>query len=232
MISSERSVDQEREPLRKLGATRRFPEASRLDRDGGPFLLDFSMPITPTNYSALSAMITPAIFLTATGSLIISTSNRMSRVVDRIRTLNDLGDSIGRGDSKLDYLPERLEHLDDQVVRLQWRSDRVRNTLSMLYIAFATFVGTSLTLAVDTLIGNRHLMASVATSLSVAGVGLLLLASVNLVREARAALASNRREIHFYQNLKRYAKRKTKIACKALQYKKSINCSIFTIELM
>ena len=160
------------------------------------------MPITPTNYSALSAMITPAIFLTATGSLIISTSNRMSRVVDRIRTLNDLGDSIGRGDSKLDYLPERLEHLDDQVVRLQWRSDRVRNTLSMLYIAFATFVGTSLTLAVDTLIGNRHLMASVATSLSVAGVGLLLLASVNLVREARAALASNRREIHFYHELR------------------------------
>ena len=50
------------------------------------------MPIDPPSYATLSAMITPAIFLTANGSLIISTSNRMSRVVDRIRVLNDLGD--------------------------------------------------------------------------------------------------------------------------------------------
>ena len=164
--------------------------------------MNLPIPVTPANYAALSAMITPAIFLTATGSLIISTSNRMSRIVDRIRTMNDLGDSIDRGDSKLDFLPERLQHLDDQVIRLQWRSDRIRHTLSMLYVAFATFVGTSLTLAVDTLIGNRRITASVATTLSVAGVGLMLLASVNLVREARAALSSNRREIHFYQDLR------------------------------
>jgi len=158
--------------------------------------------ISPTNYAALSAMITPAIFLTATGSLIISTSNRMSRVVDRIRVLNDLGDSIHRGDSKLDYPAERLQHVDDQIRRLLWRTDRVRYTLSMLYIALATFVAASLTLAIDTLIGNRQATASVATALSVAGVGLMLLASINLVREARAALESNHREIAFFQDLR------------------------------
>lgn len=164
-----------------------------------------SNPLSPHSYAALSAMITPAIFLTAAGSLIISTSNRMSRIVDRIRTLNDLCDSIDRGDTKLDYLAERLKHLDDQVVRLVWRSDRIRHTLSMLYIAFATFVGASLTLAADNILsgtGERHLIAPVSTALSVAGVGLLLLASINLVREARAALASNRREIHFYRDLR------------------------------
>ena len=51
------------------------------------------MPIyVPRNdtYTTLSAMITPAIFMTANASLIISTSNRMSRVVDRIRVLVDL----------------------------------------------------------------------------------------------------------------------------------------------
>ena len=159
--------------------------------------------VAPRNFAALSAMITPAIFLTATGSLIISTSNRMSRVVDRIRTLNDLGDSIDRGDSKLDFLPERLAHVDDQVLRLGWRSDRIRLTLTMLYVAFAAFVGTSLTLAVDTIItGERHLMASVAIALSVTGVALMLLASINLVREAHAALTSNRREVQFYRDLR------------------------------
>ena len=62
------------------------------------------MPLMPTSqYDTLTAMITPAIFLTANASLIISTSNRMSRVVDRIRVLNDLVDRLGRGTTDLDY---------------------------------------------------------------------------------------------------------------------------------
>ena len=62
-----------------------------------------AMQITPTTYSALSAMITPAIFLTANASLIISTSNRVSRVVDRIRVLNDQADKLDRGVTELDF---------------------------------------------------------------------------------------------------------------------------------
>ena len=80
------------------------------------------MPLLPTSqYDTLTAMITPAIFLTANASLIISTSNRMSRVVDRIRVLNDLVDRMGRGATDLDYVTERLEHLRDQLRRLEWR---------------------------------------------------------------------------------------------------------------
>ena len=60
------------------------------------------------SYAVLSAMITPAIFLTANGSLIISTSNRMSRVVDRIRVLNDLADKLCRGVTDLDFSEDRL----------------------------------------------------------------------------------------------------------------------------
>lgn len=153
------------------------------------------MPLEPTTFATLSAMITPAMFMTANGSLIISTSNRMSRVVDRIRVLNDRGDELCRGEAKLDYASEHRSHVVDQLDRLVGRSDLVRLALTMLYLSFAAFVGTSLTLAVDTLIGNRRVMAGVATSLSVAGVGLMLLASLNLVREAHAGLASNRREI-------------------------------------
>ena len=68
--------------------------------------------ITP-GYATLSAMITPAIFLTANGSLIISTSNRMSRVVDRIRVLNDQADKLCRGATDLDYVPDRVAHVQD-----------------------------------------------------------------------------------------------------------------------
>jgi hypothetical protein len=70
------------------------------------------MPVYPASndtYTTLSAMITPALFMTANASLIISTSNRMSRVVDRIRVLVDLADSIARGASDLDFPHERIK---------------------------------------------------------------------------------------------------------------------------
>jgi len=94
------------------------------------------MPAVPPSYATLSAMITPAIFLTANGSLIISTSNRMSRIVDRIRVLNDRGDELCRGVADLDFIPERRAHVADQLDRLQYRSDRVRYALSMLYLSW------------------------------------------------------------------------------------------------
>src|SRR5262249_57644780 len=98
-----------------------------------------TMPLIPSSqYDTLTAMITPAIFLTANASLIISTSNRMSRVVDRIRILNDLLDKMSRGPSDLDYLAERIDHLRDQLHRLEWRNDRIRHALTTLSISFTT----------------------------------------------------------------------------------------------
>ncbi len=158
------------------------------------------MPIAAlSQYDTLSAMITPAIFLTANASLIISTSNRMSRVVDRIRVLNDVVNKLGRGTTDLDYTDERLEHIQDQLRRLEWRNDRIRYALTTLYIAFAAFVGTSLTLAIDVLVSNRLIALPIV--LAVTGVGLLLFASVNLVLEALQALRTNRLEIRFYREL-------------------------------
>ncbi len=158
------------------------------------------MPINSPNYSTLTAMITPALFMTATGSLIISTSNRMSRIVDRIRQLNDLGDALSRGKADLDFPTERLDHIAGQLDRLVWRSARIRLALTLLYLALAMFVGTSLTTAIHVLIGNDVL--ALPTALAILGVVLLLFASVQLTREAHAALRSNRLEIGFYQELR------------------------------
>jgi hypothetical protein len=154
--------------------------------------------MVPEQYATLSAMISPAIFLTANGSLIISTSNRMSRVVDRIRVLNDLGDKLCRG-SDLDFPRERMDHVQDQLRRLIHRSDRIRYALTLLYLAFAAFALTSLTLAIDVLFSNK--LSWLPTVLALLGVGLMLGACVNLVREALEALASNRLEIRFFNDL-------------------------------
>ena len=163
------------------------------------------MPLDLSEYQTLAAMISPALFLTATGSLIISTSNRMSRIVDRIRVLTELTDQIDRGDSDLDFPERRMQHSGDQLERLVWRSDRVRRALSMLYAALASFVGTSLTLAIDVLF--NHPFSVLPTMLAVAGVVLLLVSSLELVREARAALRSNRLEVEFYHELRDWRRR-------------------------
>lgn len=167
-----------------------------------------AMPIAiPSEaYETLSAMITPAIFLTANGSLIISTSNRMSRVVDRIRVLNDQGDRLCRGATDLDFGADRLEHIQEQIDHLVWRGDRIRYALVALYLAFGSFVGTSLMLAVDVWTRNHRLVA-LPTILAVVGVLLMLAACVNLVREALEALRSNRQEVGFYRRL--HERRKT-----------------------
>ncbi len=157
------------------------------------------MPVDPANYLTLSAMITPALFMTANGSLIISTSNRMSRVVDRVRVLLELNDKLCRGGTDLDFVSERRQHTLEQIRHLEWRSDRIRNALTMLYAAFASFVGTSLTLAIDVFFKNA--LAALPTALAILGVCLLLRASLNLILEARRALQTNREEIQFYREL-------------------------------
>ena len=183
--------------MAKLGGRRPDPVDRRPPSIGKGFA---PMPFAaPSNYETLSAMITPAIFLTANASLIISTSNRMARVVDRIRVVNDLADKLDLGKTELDYTAERLEHTHDQLRRLERRNERIRFALIALYVAFASFVGTSLVLAFDALVQNRLIALPIA--LAVMGVLLLLFASINLVREALEALRTNRLEIHFYKQL-------------------------------
>jgi len=160
------------------------------------------LPTDVDVYATLSAMITPAIFLTANGSLIISTSNRMSRIVDRIRVLTDLGDRIGRRGSDFDYPQERLTSVEDELGRLVWRAQRIRYALVSLYLAFGAFVGTSLTLAIDVWTA-RHSLILLPTLLAVLGVTLMLTACVNLVREALEALRGNRLEMYFYHELQK-----------------------------
>jgi len=46
------------------------------------------MPGAASGLGVLTAMITPALLISACGTLILSTSNRLARIVDRVRTLS------------------------------------------------------------------------------------------------------------------------------------------------
>ena len=116
-----------------------------------------------------------------------------------IRVVNDLYDQLARGKSDLDFVAERVGHCEAQLERLAWRNERIRNALTMLYLALSAFAGTSLTLGVDVLTG--HYIGALPTLLAVVGVGSMLGAAVSLLLEALAALQSYRLETSFYRDL-------------------------------
>jgi hypothetical protein len=152
-----------------------------------------------SDYKSLSMMIAPALFMTATGSLILSSNNRLSRIVDRIRVLISQSDAIAQPSNTLDFPQLRLEALREEMQHLHARNTRIRNATALLYVAFALFVGASLAIGIDLFFGQR--VPSVPTSLALGGVIALLWACVNLFRETRTATQTVLLEIALLERL-------------------------------
>jgi hypothetical protein len=132
----------------------------------------------PGHYAVISAMITPAFFLTATASLLSSSNSRLARVVDRMRV--DLAAMASLAD------PAERSLVLSRIIVHKRRSRLVLASLRMLYAAVSAFVGTSLGIAADHLLDYR--LGSLPTLFAVIGVLLVLAASVCLGIEARLSL--------------------------------------------
>lgn len=158
------------------------------------------MTVLSASYETLSAMITPALFLTASGSLIISTSNRMARISDRVRILNETIDRLDRGLGDTDFVQDRIRLAEGQLSRMTRRNRRIRSALTYLYLALASFTATSLLIAVDSWVGHR--ISVVPTTLAIGGVLLLTAACIKLSREGLAALHGEDLEVRFYRALR------------------------------
>ena len=124
------------------------------------------------HYGILTSMLAPALLMAATGSLLISANARLARVVDRLRSIIaqlEGGDDMTRAE------------LEEQILRHRRRARLVLRACLMLYLALVAFVGTSLALAVDAVLGFR--LPYLPTGLAVVGVLGLLVASLSLGRE-------------------------------------------------
>ena len=95
------------------------------------------------HYAILTAMLAPALLMAATASLLTSANTRLARVVDRLRALIVAWE---------EEAPDRAER-DVQIRRHRQRAQLVLRACQMLYAALGGFVGTSLALAVDALLG-------------------------------------------------------------------------------
>ena len=135
------------------------------------------------HYAILTAMLAPALLMAATASLLVSANARLARVVDRLRALIVAWEQDA---------PDRAER-DDQIRRHRERAHLVLRACRLLYAGLAAFVGTSLALAMDALLGFR--LGAVPTLLAVLGVLFVLAASVALWREVSLAVKSFDKEL-------------------------------------
>ncbi len=126
----------------------------------------------------ISAMITPALLILASGSLIATALLRLARVVDRIRKL---GEPAEKAPSAADLRRhERRALLAEQAVRI-------------FFAAVLCFVLAGFGIALDHATGDR--MAWLPVGMTVAGMALIVMGSAAMLAECRLATSQIKAEI-------------------------------------
>lgn len=154
-----------------------------------------SSPFSPHLMSSLaiiSAMITPAILILASGSLVSSTLTRVGRVFDRARVIMDrMEECVRNGD------PEGADIYNELLRDYRVRAALAERALTIYYAAIGFFVMSSLAIGLDNFIHDR--VPWLATALTVLGAILVLLGTLALFLETNFAAGLLRREIEIAQ---------------------------------
>ncbi|WP_201982649.1 DUF2721 domain-containing protein [Hymenobacter rubidus] len=139
------------------------------------------MPLPAGTLSILSDMFAPAVLVSACGSLILTTSQRLSRSLDRQRAV---AHSLRHHQRQAS--PEQA-HLKRQLSFAARRARLLQQAMTVLHLTLGVFIASILSIGVFEL---THSAATwLISALSVLGAGLLLYASLLLIRESRLAVA-------------------------------------------
>ncbi len=146
-------------------------------------------------------MITPALLISATGTFILSTSNRLGRCVDRMRGIMAILEEDRAATVAFPMSGERKSFLLSQVDLLTKRSRILARVLVYLYFASGIFMATSVSIA----------MASVAMAqwswlpllLGITGAVFQFAASIMLIGEARLSRSGLEEESKYVVKLAR-----------------------------
>jgi hypothetical protein len=150
----------------------------------------------PSNpQSVLAAMITPAVLISACGSLILATSERLSKSVSRAREIADELAAIAREGNIGDDRESERRMLFTQLDFVTTRSRLLQRALSRLYGALGVFIATSVAIGIVAVTGA--IFAIVPIALGLLGGALLLYASSVLIGESRFALTALNAEMDF-----------------------------------
>ncbi|MCM2256031.1 MAG: DUF2721 domain-containing protein [Vicinamibacteria bacterium] len=147
--------------------------------------------------SLLSAMITPAVLISASGMLILSTASRLARIVDRVRTLARQIEETGQGPDD-ELLAERRAELERQIGTHTTRGKLIQASLTSLYVSLALFVAATVVIPLVALAGA---LAYLPVAFGVLGTLSLFLGTLFLIRETGMALTSIGEEMAFARRI-------------------------------
>jgi hypothetical protein len=144
----------------------------------------------------LTAMVTPTLLISATGSLVLSTSTRLGRVVDRVRELEvRLSELITIEDK--DSIPlyeKRLDTIVKLLDKVTTRSRILQRALSAFYYGLNFFILTSVTIAIAAFFTSYRW---IPIPVGIIGIMYLFWGGVLMVRETRMATATINAEMDF-----------------------------------
>jgi hypothetical protein len=150
----------------------------------------------------LTAMITPAVLISACGTLILSTSTRLGRVIDRVRVLSDRFEELAHAGEEIELLEERRMMIFNQFDKLIKRAHILQQCLTVFYMAAGIFVSTSVAVGIVAVSGSGYSWVPVVMGLG--GACFLFYGCVMLIFEARMALNTLRAEMDFIRQLGRH----------------------------
>ncbi|OGR25727.1 MAG: hypothetical protein A2X79_05880 [Desulfuromonadaceae bacterium GWB2_53_15] len=155
----------------------------------------------------LTSMITPAVLISACGTLIFSTSARLGRIFDRVNVMK--GEVEAVVDSRISYPVERMQHLKEQVALQKRRATLIQKAMAALYTATALFIASSLAIAINVAYGSSE-QGWIPTLIALSGGMFLFAASAILLYESRFNLLFVTRTIDFIEFLEEKAEKQDK----------------------
>jgi hypothetical protein len=181
-------------------------------------LINVNPNVLNSTIEFLTAMVTPALLISATGSLVLSTSTRLSRVIDRVRELEvRLSELIITDDKKsIPLYEKRLDTIVNLLDKVTTRSRILQRAMGAFYYGLGFFILTSVTIAVA---GLFNIYRWLPIPVGIVGIMYLFYGSVLMLRETRMATASVNVEMDFTWTLAKTVAPKEIIA----RYTKSID---------
>ena len=148
----------------------------------------------------LMAMITPAVLISACGTLIFSTSGRLGRLFDRVNALKSELEGVLTG--KLCLPEQRNAYIKMQMALQKRRAILIQRAMAALYTATLLFISSSLIIAITEAMGMKSWLATV---IALAGGLFLFAASALLLFESRYNLTFINHHIDFISSLQEHA---------------------------
>jgi Protein of unknown function (DUF2721) len=153
-----------------------------------------------SSLSVLSAMITPAVLISACGALILSTSSRLGRSTDRVRSLTRRFKELVTADGQQEPLArDEKQLIIAQLPKITRRVGLIQRSLTAFYASVGLFVLSSVVTGSSALLGLNA--AIVPVLLAIVGAGFLLYASLQLTVEAQLSYQITREEMRFLERL-------------------------------